>query len=153
MGHLGSKLRDHLQEGEAAGRVHLGRLARAILELVKPQCALAGLASGDDWRAPRRARASHCSRAQTSGMKATRRGYPSCSGACGATWRLLSARTARPRACAATPSADFAEHLAQCGVGRDVHDLRLAWPQSMRSFDIVSPSGRRCEASTPRITE
>ena len=45
MGHLGSKLRDHLQEGEAAGRVHLGRLARAILELVKPQCALAGSAS------------------------------------------------------------------------------------------------------------
>ena len=43
MGHLGRKLSDHLRE--AAGRVHLGRLARAILELVKPQCALAGSAS------------------------------------------------------------------------------------------------------------
>ena len=115
MGHLGRKLSDHLRE--AAGRVHLGRLARQR----EPSSSCSPIVHSPG-AARRLAAATSSSFALFESPDKRNESDPSrLSFLPPSVWRR-----ACPDGSSLRRAADFAEHLAQCGVGRDVHNLRHA---------------------------
>ena len=138
VGHLRSKLRDHLRE--ASGRVHLGHLARAVLKL-QPQRALAGSSQTIGGRDELELRIVREPTDKRNESDPSRLSFlpPS-------VWRRACPDGSSLRRVQTSPSTSPNVEL-----GATFTISVTPWPQSMRSFDIEFPNaaGRRvssCQA-------